>query len=134
MMKIALRSVTAVFLLAIPASALEPSRVQQCWNLQPEHFSIGAKVEMRIKLDTNGSVVAADVLRYEPDTDDGRAVALSAARAAVTCGPYPGESGEFHFTFTPDNSAESSVITLPDNADGTDNSLANEIQQLIDGK
>jgi hypothetical protein len=123
-----------VFLLATPASAIEPSRVQQCWNLQPEHFSIGAKVEMRIKLDANGSVVTADVLRYEPDSEDGRAVAMSAARAAVTCGPYPGESGEFYFTFTPDNSAESSVITLPDNADGTDNSLANEIQQLIDGK
>lgn len=129
-----LRSVTAVLLLASPTLALEPARVQQCWNLQPQHFVIGAKVEMRVELDAKGAVVAADVLRYEPDNDEGRAVALAAARAAVTCGPYAGESGEFFFTFTPDNSAESSVITMPDNADGTDNSLANEIQQLIDGK
>lgn len=130
----ALLSVTALFLLAGSASALEPSQIQRCWNLQPSHFSIGAKVEMRVTLDTGGSVTAADVLKYEPDSEEGRAVALSAARAAVSCGPYPGQHGEFYMTFTPDNSASSSVITMPDNADGTDSSLANDIQKIIDGK
>lgn len=128
------RPVALLVLLSAPAAALEPSQIQRCWNLAPEHFSIGAKVEMRVELDGNGSVTSADVIRYEPDTDDGRQVALTAARAAVACGPYVGQSGEFYLTFTPDNSAATSVITMPDNADGTDNSLANEIQNIIDGQ
>ena len=113
------------------AVAIDPEVVKQCWNLMPQDFGIGAKAEMRVELESDGRVKAVDVLRYEPDTDDGRRVALSVARAVNACGPYIGESGEFHLTFTPDNSASSSVITMPDNADGTDNSLANEIQKII---
>lgn len=117
-----------------PAFAIDPEAVKSCWNLAPQDFSIGAQTEMRIELESDGRVKAVDVLRYEPDSEDGRRVALSAARAVTSCGPYVGESGEFFMTFTPDNSASSSVITMPDNADGTDDSLANEIQKLIDGK
>lgn len=121
-------------LLATPAFAIDVERVKQCWVLLPQDFSIGAKAEMRIELESDGRIKAVDVLRYEPDSEDGRRVALSAARAVATCGPYPGQSGEFHMTFTPDNSASSSVISMPDNADGTDDSLANEIQKIIDGQ
>lgn len=117
-----------------PALAIDATAVQRCWNLMPQDFSIDAKTEMRVELTSDGRVQAVDVLRYEPDTDDGRRVALSAARAVTACGPYIGQSGEFYMTFTPDNSASSSIITMPDNADGTDNSLANEIQKLIDGQ
>lgn len=121
-------------MLSSPAFAIDPSQVQGCWDLQPRDFSIGAKAEMRIVLESDGRVKAVDVLRYEPDTEDGRRVALSAARAVTTCAPYIGQSGEFYMTFTPDNSASSSIITMPDNADGTDDSLANEIQKIIDGQ
>lgn len=124
----------AVFAVASPAWAIDPEVVKQCWNLMPQDFSIGAKTEMRVELESDGRVKAVDVLRYEPDTEDGRRVALSAARAVTACGPYIGQSGEFYLTFTPDNSASSSVITMPDNADGTSNALANEIQKIISGQ
>jgi len=129
--------VTAALLISMspaPAFAIDPEVVKTCWNLAPNDFSIGARTEIRIELQANGVVKAIDVLRYEPDTEDGRRVALSAARAVTACGPYDGESGEFLITFTPDNSASSSIITMPDNAGGTDDSLANEIQKIIDGQ
>lgn len=129
--------VTATLLISMstaPAFAIDPEVVKACWNLMPQDFAIGAQTEMKIELESDGRVKAVDVLRYEPDTEDGRRVALSAARAVTACGPYVGQSGEFYMTFTPDNSASSSIITMPDNGDGTDDALANEIQKIIDGQ
>lgn len=128
----------AAGLLTAPAMAFEASDALPCFNYLPMDMGIGAEAEINVMLDQYGIPTSIDVQRYQPDSEDGRRLALAAARAVQNCGPYPDSPSFWGVIWlgpeTARNPEPAPVITMPDNADGTDNSLANEIQRIIEGQ
>lgn len=129
--------VLVALLCAAPALADDNAlarRVMTCFKVSPQDFSSGAEATISVTVAANGLPSAIDVLSYKPDTADGRRIAMEAAKAIQACGPYPAGTPSQTITMGPSvtySDAEGSIITMPDRADGLDDSLANDIGKII---
>lgn len=108
-----------------------------CFNFGPQDIGTGAEATISVGLGLNGLPTDIDVLRYTPDSDDGRRLAMLAAKAVQACGPYPEGMIGTVITMGPDvvyPKPDEALITMPDRADGLDTSLGDEMQRIIEGK
>ena len=122
-------------LLAQPAAAFDTSDVMPCFNFLPTDLGIGAEADLLVVLGDQGLVERIDVQRYRPDSEDGRRIAMAAARAVQACGPYVSGRMDAYLTIGPDTPTSGiSIITMPERADGLDDSLANDLQKIIEGQ
>jgi len=125
----------AVMAMTQPVAAFDGALAARCFTFEPQDIGIGAQTDIAVELDDTGTPTAINVLRYQPDTDAGRRLAAAAAKAVQDCGPYPDGTTGGVITMGPEvDYPKASIITMPDRADGLDDSLGNEIQQIIDGK
>lgn len=118
-------------LLAQPAAAFDASDVMPCFNFLPGDVGMGAEADLMVVLGDQGVVERIDVQRYRPDSEDGRRIAMAAARAVQACGPYASGRVDVYLTIGPDTPSGESIITMPERADGLDDSLGNEIGKII---
>ena len=128
----------AIVLSSAPAQAFQAADALPCFNFLPMDIGIGAEAEINVILDDHGLPTSIDVRWYQPDSEDGRRLAMAAAQAVQNCGPYT-DSPSFWGTIwlgpeTARNPEPQPVITMPDNADGTSDALANDILKIIEGK
>ena len=128
-----------ILLIAQPASADDfalARRAASCFNVGPQDMGTGAEATILVNLAADGLPTDIDVLRYTPDSDDGRRLAILAAKAVLACGPYPVGVVGTVITMGPDvayPSPDDTLITLPDRADGLDDSLGEEMLRIING-
>ncbi len=86
-----------------------------CLVLLPVEVASQAIAEVQVALDANGIPTAIDVLRFEPENDQGREIALKAAEAIEACGPYRSTGKEETILIGPGvPPVKESVITMPD--------------------
>lgn len=112
-----IRPVTVAFLFLAASAAVmaqdELASAQNCWNLMPDHFGIGASVDLLVELD-KGVVKSVEVTRYSPDTEVGYGIATSAVRSVEMCGPYGQVTDKVEMTFQADTPPESTgIVPLP---------------------
>lgn len=129
-----------LLLIAQPATADDfalARRAASCFNFGPQDIGTGAEATISVGLGLNGLPTDIDVLRYTPDSDDGRRLAMLAAKAVQACGPYPEGMIGTVITMGPDvvyPEPDDALITMPDRADGLDTSLGDEMQRIINGQ
>lgn len=112
-----MKTVTVAFLIALGTGSVmaqeELARAQNCWSLMPEHFGIGATVDLEVEIQ-KGVVQSVDVVSYSPDTEVGYAIATAAVRSVEVCGPYGDLTETAEMTFQVDAPpAATSSIPLP---------------------
>lgn len=115
-----MRTVLTATMLALgisAASAFDGSQAAGCFNFLPSDVGSGAEAEISVKLDAVGMPTAIEVLRYTPDSDTGRRLAMAAAKAVEACGPYLDGGAGGVITMGPDveyPDAPGPLITLPE--------------------
>ncbi|WP_240233581.1 hypothetical protein [Devosia lacusdianchii] len=109
---------------------------QVSWCYSTDGVAPGTWAEIAVTFDAGGKPTAINVLRYQPDSDAGRSHARTVAEAIDECGPYLAGISDMTVVIGPQAAPKPAapLITMPDNADGTSNSLANEIQKIIEGQ
>lgn len=87
-------------------------QASRCWNLPPQALDEEAVVKFDVDLDARGYVLGISVARYEPKTETGKTIVLSASQAIEQCAPYSVTGAgvhEFSFNTSEFFGAESSI-------------------------
>lgn len=127
----------ALALMAQPAIADDfalARRAAMCFSFGPQDIGTGAEATIMVGVAADGTLTNIDVLRYTPDSDDGRRLAMAAAKAVEACGPYVEGTVGAVITMGPDvvyPDPSDALIRMPDRADGLDDSLGNDIKSII---
>lgn len=87
--------------LAAAQESMTPSeQASRCWNVPSQAVDQSATMEFDVQLDEHGNVLDITVTRYQPQSDLGKVIVLSASRAIEQCAPYDVPSAGTHaFTF-----------------------------------
>jgi hypothetical protein len=142
--------IRAIFTLAVllwatqQASAVSTLVIEEqakaCIHYRADDMRSAGWADLEIDMDSGGEVTAIRVLRYAPDSQEGRELAMIIAKGVQDCGLYfdpDGRPETVSIRLGPNISQPKpspSIITMPDNADGTDNSLGDEMMRIINGK
>ena len=93
--------------LVVPATATAQGsmtlseQASRCWNVPAQVMDDTATMEFDVAMDDRGNVLDITVTHYQPRSDLGKKIVLSASKAIELCAPYDvSTAGTYVFTFS----------------------------------